>query len=146
MAKKNVIPGGFAFSYLGRTAGAAMDLHKWVISISDSLMNRIAKHMYVKRDGAEKEPLGAADGALPVIERIVDDRFVVQVFNADREIDGFDRTAVRAQLRAADLELGLIFNFHRRRLKDGGLVRVLNPDKLEALRGGEHDDDYEEDR
>lgn len=80
------------------------------------------------------------------VSLFVDDRFVVQVFNADREIDGFDRTAVRAQLRAADLELGLIFNFHRRRLKDGGLVRVLNPDKLEALRGGEHDDEYEDDR
>ena len=73
MAKKNVIPGGFAFSYLGRTAGAAMDLHKWVISISDSLMNRIAKHMYVKRDGAEKEPLGAADGAFRFRLNIVGD-------------------------------------------------------------------------
>ena len=35
----------------------------------------------------------------------------------------------------SDLELGLIINFNRRRLKDGGLVRVLNPDKLEAMRG-----------
>jgi GxxExxY protein len=69
----------------------------------------------------------------------VDDRFVVMVLAEDREVSGFDRTALRAQLRAADLELGLIINFHRRRLKDGGLVRVLNPDKLEALRG-EHAD------
>lgn len=65
----------------------------------------------------------------------VNDRFVVIVLAEDREVSGFDRTALRAQLRAADLELGLIINFHRRRLKDGGLVRVLNPDKLEALRG-----------
>lgn len=65
----------------------------------------------------------------------VDDRFLVGVLAEDREIDGFDRTALRAQLRAADLELGLIINFHRKRLKDGGLVRVLNPDKLDQLRG-----------
>lgn len=71
----------------------------------------------------------------------VDERFIVQVLAEDREIDGFDRNALRAQLRAADLELGLIINFHRRRLKDGGLVRVLNPDKLDELRGGSHEED-----
>lgn len=75
------------------------------------------------------------------ISLFVADRFVVQVLAKDREVDGFDRTALRAQLRNADLELGLIINFHRQRLKDGGLVRVLNPDKLDALRGGHHDDD-----
>ncbi len=70
----------------------------------------------------------------------VDDRFVVQVLAEDHEVSGFQRTALRSQLRAADLELGLIINFHRRRLKDGGLVRVLNPDKLEHLRGDEDDE------
>lgn len=74
----------------------------------------------------------------------VDDRFVVQVLAYDDEVGGYERTALRSQLRAADLELGLIINFARRRLKDGGLVRVLNPDKLDALRGGE-DDDHDED-
>lgn len=74
----------------------------------------------------------------------VDDRFVVQVLADDREIDGFDRAALRSQLRAADLELGLIINFHRRRLKDGGLVRVLNPDKLEELRGSHDEEEYED--
>jgi len=66
---------------------------------------------------------------------------------ADAHTYGFDRTVLRSQLRAADLELGLIINFHRRRLKDGGLVRVLNPDKLEALRGSDddHDDDHDHD-
>jgi len=77
------------------------------------------------------------------VSLFVDDRFVVQVVANDREVDGFDRASLRSQLRAADLELGLIINFHRRRLKDGGLVRVLNPDKLEALRGSheEHEDE-----
>ena len=64
-----------------------------------------------------------------------------------REIDGLDRTTLRAQLRAADLELGLIINFGERRLKDG-LVRVLNPDKLNAVRDDQHgdgdDDEYED--
>ena len=76
----------------------------------------------------------------------VEDRFVVEVLAVAREIDGLDRTRLRAQLRAADLELGLIINFGERRLKDG-LVRVLNPDKLNAMRGhsggGGHDDDYD---
>jgi GxxExxY protein len=69
------------------------------------------------------------------VSLFVDNRFTVQVVCDPEEVGGFERTALRSQLRAADLELGLIINFHRRRLKDGGLVRVLNPDKLEALRG-----------
>jgi len=68
----------------------------------------------------------------------VNDRFAVDLRAEHREIDGLDRTALRAQLRAADLELGLIINFGERRLKDG-LVRVLNPDKLS---GGDHHDDH----
>lgn len=64
----------------------------------------------------------------------VDDRFVVQTLADNREISGFDRDQLRTQLKRADLELGLIINFDRRRLTDG-LVRVINPDKLDALRG-----------
>ena len=73
----------------------------------------------------------------------VNDRFAVDIRAEHREIDGLDRTALRAQLRAADLELGLIINFGERRLKDG-LVRVLNPDKLAAT-SDEHHDDHDED-
>ncbi len=69
----------------------------------------------------------------------VDDRFAVQVLTEDRDVSGFDRDAMRAQLRAANLDLGLIINFNRRRLRDG-LVRVLNPDRIESIRGGRHDD------
>jgi hypothetical protein len=79
----------------------------------------------------------------------VDQRFIVSVMTDGHEVGGFERSALRALLRATDLELGLIINFHRRRLKDGGLVRVLNPDKIEELRGGrdisdDDSDDYEE--
>lgn len=71
----------------------------------------------------------------------VNNRFVVEVMAEPREVDGLDRAALRAQLRAADLELGLIINFAERRLKDG-LVRVLNPDKLNDLPTyGDEDDD-----
>jgi len=73
----------------------------------------------------------------------VNDRFAVDLRAEHREIDGLDRTALRAQLRAADLELGLIINFGERRLKDG-LVRVLNPDKL-AENSGHHHDEHDED-
>lgn len=64
----------------------------------------------------------------------VADRFLVKVMAAPQEIGSYERTQLRAQLRAADLELGLIVNFAGRLLKDG-LVRVLNPDKLRAMRG-----------
>jgi len=80
------------------------------------------------------------------VSLFVDNRFVVQVLAEDREVGGFDRDALRAQLRAAELDLGLIINFDRRRLRDG-LVRVLNPDRIDSLRGGEpgdHDDEYED--
>ena len=76
----------------------------------------------------------------------VSDRFLVKIMAEQREVRPHERTALRAQLRAADLELGLVINFGERRLKDG-LVRVLNPDKLNALqeeRDGS-DDKYEED-
>jgi GxxExxY protein len=82
------------------------------------------------------------------LDLIVHARFAVTIMDEPREIDGLDRTTLRAQLRAADLELGLIINFGERRLKDG-LVRVLNPDKLNAMKGDQHDGDddgeYEDD-
>lgn len=77
----------------------------------------------------------------------VADRFIVELLARPGEIGSFERNTLRAQLRAADVELGLIINFGERRLKDG-LVRVLNPDKLNEMRGGEpgeggegHDDE-----
>lgn len=77
----------------------------------------------------------------------VDGRFIVEVMARPGEIGSFERSSLRAQLKASDHELGLIINFAERRLKDG-LVRVLNPDKLNAGRGAEgahHDDDLHDD-
>jgi GxxExxY protein len=74
----------------------------------------------------------------------VADRFIVEVMARPGEIGGYERAQLRAQLRAADVELGLIINFGERRLKDG-LVRVLNPDKLNELKGeGDEDGEYED--
>lgn len=81
-----------------------------------------------------------------VADMFIDNRFLVELMAEHKEIGGYERAQLRATLRAADLELGLIINFAERRLKDG-LVRVLNPDKLNAMKGeaGEHaqDDDDE---
>ena len=78
----------------------------------------------------------------PVGEVVADifagERFVVRLMAEHAEIGTQPRSELRAVLRAADLELGLIINFGERRLKDG-LVRVLNPDKLNARAEG---DDY----
>ncbi len=69
-----------------------------------------------------------------VADLFVDNRFIVEVMAHTGEVGSAERSTLRAQLRAADVELGLIINFGERRLKDG-LVRVLNPDKLNAMRG-----------
>ncbi len=71
-------------------------------------------------------------------------RFLVKLMAEHTDIGMQPRSELRAQLRAADLELGLIINFGERRLKDG-LVRVLNPDKLREPRGETDEEEYEED-
>lgn len=75
-----------------------------------------------------------------IADMYIDNRFIVELMAEHREIGGFERSSLRALLRAADLTLGLIINFGERRLKDG-LVRVLNPDKLNLPKGGSHDDE-----
>jgi GxxExxY protein len=80
-----------------------------------------------------------------VADMVIDNRFIVELMAERGEIGGFERASLRALLRAADMELGLIINFAERRLKDG-LVRVLNPDKLNAMKAGSggaghHDED-----
>ena len=75
-----------------------------------------------------------------VADMFIDNRFLVELMAEHKEIGGYERAQLRATLRAADLELGLIINFAERRLKDG-LVRVLNPDKLNAMKGEQHHDE-----
>lgn len=73
----------------------------------------------------------------------IEERFLLNIVADYHEVSGGDRNALRATLRAADLELGLIINFGQRRLKDG-LVRVLNPDALRKDDEEGDDDEYEE--
>jgi len=68
------------------------------------------------------------------------DRFLVKIMAESYEVGGKERNELRATLRAADLELGLIINFGQRRLKDG-LVRVLNPDALRTDDQSEYEDE-----
>jgi len=72
----------------------------------------------------------------------VGDRFLLKLLADNSEVDGGARSELRAVLRAADLELGLIINFGQRRLKDG-LVRVLNPDALRNDDEEDYDDEEE---
>jgi GxxExxY protein len=66
----------------------------------------------------------------------IDGKFLVEVMSHPDEVDSWQRLKLRAKLKAADVELGLILNFGGRLLKDG-LVRVLNPDKIKSLQGEE---------
>ncbi|MFN0010021.1 MAG: GxxExxY protein [Phycisphaerales bacterium] len=88
---------------------------------------------YQARAAFDVKYRGKAVGQFKV-DLYVDDRFFVDVCAEHREIGSVERAALRAQLRAKDLELGLIINFAEMRLKDG-LIRVLNPDKLNAMKG-----------
>jgi GxxExxY protein len=78
---------------------------------------------------------------------LVDAKFIVEVLARPGDVSSFDRASLRAQLKAADLDLGLVINFAERRLKDG-LVRVLNIEKIERERGpigGSEDRDHDDD-
>ena len=132
-----------------RVIGAAIEVHKALGPGFDRAVYEQALMLELKNESIayshnHKVPIeykGQTVGE-HVVNMFVNERFAVEVMAVAREIDGLDRTRLRAQLRAADLELGLIINFGERRLKDG-LVRVLNPDKLNAMRGD--DEEYEDD-
>ncbi len=124
-----------------KVIGAAIDVHM-------ALGPGFSDEVYLQALGKDLDSLGVKFKAhhrfdvkykgQVVGERVadlyIDDRFLVDVMAEHKEIGSVERAALRALLRAADLELGLILNFAEMRLKDG-LVRVLNPDKLNAMKG-----------
>ncbi len=74
------------------------------------------------------------------VDLFIENRFIAQILAQRGEISSAERSGMRAALKAADMELGLVINFAERRLKDG-LVRVLNPEKLNLSHDDEHHDD-----
>ncbi len=130
--------------------GCAIEVHK-------ALGPGYDRSTYLKAVEAELEATGVpfkSNHGVPVIYRgrqigaratdlLIDNRFLADILAQRGEVGGFERSSMRAGLKAADLELGLIINFAERRLKDG-LVRVLNPEKLnlgkEDRDDGQHDE------
>ena len=130
--------------------GAAIEVHKalgpgFTAEVYKNALSEELNKINVAYERDHQFPIryaGVKVGEL-TFDFYINDRFTLQVLAEHREIDGLDRTSLRASLRAADLELGLIVNFGERRLKDG-LVRVLNPDKLNALRESAHADAHDD--
>ncbi|MEZ6243933.1 MAG: GxxExxY protein [Phycisphaerales bacterium] len=138
-----------------RVIGCAIEVHKQLGPGYPIDIYRTALHSAMTKDGINYKvdaPLdvkcdGQSVGAVSA-DLYINDRFLVNLYAEHMDIGSQERSELRARLRAADQELGLIINFGERRLKDG-LVRVLNPDKLNKLRDEEEeyedDDEYEDD-
>jgi GxxExxY protein len=136
--------------------GCAIEVHKGLGPGFDDAVYQSALEFELRQLGVPfashvKVPVKyrGHDVGFKVADLVIDNRFIVDMMAHRGEIGGAERAALRALLRAADMELGLIINFAERRLKDG-LVRVLNPDKLNLNKGGEGggghaDDDLHDD-
>lgn len=131
--------------------GAAIEVHR-------TLGPGFDKGVYHKAIETELDALGVpykSNHSIPVnyrgrqvgtrvVDLVIDDKFLADVLAHRGEVGSGERASLRAALKAADMELGLIVNFAERRLKDG-LVRVLNPDKLNLPQHdeGRHDSGFE---
>jgi GxxExxY protein len=131
-----------------KVIGASIDVHR-------TLGPGFDRSAYFGALRSELDALGVkyhVDHQFPVIYKdkkvgeigsdlFVENLFLVKVSATPGPIGTPERMSLRAQLKAANLELGLIINFAERRLKDG-LVRVVNIDKIRAERGiGFEDED-----
>lgn len=136
-----------------RVIGCAIEVHKSIGPGFDEsvYMNALKLELGVNSvQFVEKHtiPVKFRDHAVghSVADLYVGEKFLVEIMARPGEITGYDRAVVRAQLRAAHLDLALIINFAERRLKDG-LVRVLNVEKINADKGiapgeGGYEDDH----
>ncbi|MCA9299529.1 MAG: GxxExxY protein [Phycisphaerales bacterium] len=132
-----------------RVIGCAIEVHKALGPGYDEPIYAQALQHELKREGIAFDTsrtidvrYGDAVVGTTTIDMVIDDRFIVDLMAEPVDIGSYARSKLRAQLRASDLELGLIVNFAERRLKDG-LVRVLNPDKI--ARDDDGPDDEHED-
>ncbi len=136
-----------------RVIGCAIEVHK-------ALGPGFEAPIYLQALKCELDAQGVpykADHRIPVIYKdktigevtadlFVDNLFFVEVSARAGQVSTPERIALRARLKAANLDLGLVINFAERRLKDG-LVRVLNIEKInqdKGLSAGEpHDEDLD---
>ncbi len=133
-----------------KAIGAAIEVHK-------TLGPGYPQSVYIAALRSELDALGVSytlDHTLTVMykdkqvgtvvaQMFVDGRFLLEVASRPGPVTTHERLSLRAQLKAANLDLGLIINFAERRLKDG-LVRVVNVDKITREKGisfEEHDDE-----
>lgn len=130
-----------------RVIGCAIETHKelgpgYPLNIYRRALAHELKHEEISfiEDHAFSVEFDGEEIGTVTADYYIGDRFLLKVLADSQEVDGAARSELRATLRAADLELGLIINFGQRRLKDG-LVRVLNPDALRR----DDDEDYDED-
>jgi GxxExxY protein len=126
-----------------KVIGCAIEVHKALGPGFDASV--YAKALQIELDGQAVKY--KCDHKIPVkykekqigdvrADLFVEDLFLVCVSATPGPVGTPERMALRGQLKAADLDLGLIINFAERRLKDG-LVRVLNIDKINFDRGDE---------
>lgn len=132
-----------------KVIGAAIEVHR-------ALGPGYAREVYANALKFELKALGVSfeeQHAIPVkykdtvigqvhADLWVEGRFIVAVSSSPGQVSTAERLSLRAQLKAADFELGLIINFGERRLKDG-LVRVVNIDKIRTEKGLPDDFDDE---
>jgi len=125
--------------------GPGFDREVYLKALCDELS---AQGVTFKQDHAFDVKYKGQSVGTTTADLYIADRFLVMILARYAEIGSAERTILRAQLRAADLELGLIVNFAGRLLKDG-LVRVLNPEKIQSLRSNpaepteSHDDHFD---
>lgn len=128
-----------------RVIGCAIETHKelgpgYPLEIYKKALSHELKHEEIsyETDKSFTVEFDGEDIGSVTADMYVGDRFLLKLLADSAEVEGSARSELRATLRAADLELGLIINFGQRRLKDG-LVRVLNPDALRS----DDDEDYD---
>ena len=132
-----------------KAIGASIEIHR-------ALGPGYSQAVYLAALRLEFDAMGVrykVDHAIPVVykdkqlgtvtaDMLVEERFALHVLSRPGPVTTIDRLHLRGQLRAANIDLGLIINFAERRLKDG-LVRVLNVEKITREKGillDEHDE------
>jgi GxxExxY protein len=136
-----------------KVIGAAIEVHKtlgpgYTQQIYLAALKSELDALAVKYEGGRTFDVKYKDSIIGSVGAalLVDGRFLLEIVSRPGQVSTHERLALRAQLKAADMELGLIINFAERRLKDG-LVRVVNVDKITREKGvafEEHDEESPE--